>query len=187
MDGTFTFPPEPKPWAIASESWTCSRRRLWACCPRPYRPRWSRELALSPDGALLCAAAPSDVLCYDVRTRTLAGRVTLSLPNAEIRPLFHPNGSRLYVLGRTSTPAPSYFISVIDTATLSEVTRIPILRPAFNDFRDSPAQLNITPDGSYLVLDESFLGTANVIDTRTNQIVRTVEGLNTGAWRARSW
>jgi len=139
-----------------------------------------RAVELSPDGALLCAAAQAGVLCYDVRTRTLLGRVPISLPNTALRPVFHPNGSRMYVLGRTSTPTFSNFISVIDTATLTEVTRIPITNPAFNDFRDGLARLSITPDGSRLVLDESFQGTMNIVDTVTNKIIKTVVGLTTG-------
>ena len=100
-----------------------------------------------------------------------------------LRPVFHSNGSRLYVLGRASLPAGgiTIFISVIDTATLTEVTRIPITNPAPNDFRDSLARLSITPDGLLLILDESFKGTLNFVDTRTNKIIKTVEGLTTGS------
>lgn len=151
---------------------------LPAAVPATVEPR---AVELSPDGVLLCAASQQGPLCYDVRTRTYIGRVAVSLPNSSLRPVFHPAGHRMYLLGRgTLNGALSIFVSVIDTATLTEITRIPITTPPPNDFRDSLARLSISPDGLTLVLDESAVGTATTIDTRTNKILRTATGLTTG-------
>ena len=152
---------------------------LPAAVPATVEPRAS---ALSPDGTLLCSSAQTGLLCYDLRTRTYIGRVAFSVPNADLRPVFHPTGSRLYMLGRAtlSTGSLSNFISVLDTATLTELTRIPILNPAPENFRDTLVEISVDPGGTRLFVDESFRGTLNIIDTRTNSIVRTITGLSTG-------
>jgi DNA-binding beta-propeller fold protein YncE len=139
-----------------------------------------RALTVSPDGALLCATGAS-LYCYDTRTRTFLARVIVPILTAAERPVFHPNGSRIYVLGRLLTGTTlTVFVSVIDTVTLTEVTRIQIASPDPNVFSPTLNRMSASPDGSYLFVDESLNGTLNVIDTRTNRIVKTVEGLTTG-------
>jgi DNA-binding beta-propeller fold protein YncE len=140
-----------------------------------------RAVSLSPDGVLLCAAGQGALTCYDTRSRTFAARVAASPPNAEMRPVFHPNGSRIYLLNRAFVNnVLAVYISVYDTATLSEVARIPIATPAANEFRDSLAVLSIDPSGLRLFLDEGFSGVLNIIEIGTNRVIKTVEGLTTG-------
>lgn len=140
-----------------------------------------KAAALSPDGALLCATGSSSLACYDTRTRTFVGRASASLPNSSLPPVFHPNGRWVYLLSRAFVNnALTIYVSVVNTSTLTEYTRIPITNPASSVFRDNLAVLSIDPTGERLLLDESFSGVLNVIDTRTNRVIKTVEGLTTG-------
>ncbi len=140
-----------------------------------------RAVALSPDGALLCSSGAGSLSCYDTRTRSFLGRVSVSLPNAGLRPVFHPNGSRIYLLGRAFVNnALSVHILVIDTGTLTEIARVPIANPAPDTFRPTLSVLSIDASGQQLVLDEGFSGVINFIDTRTNRVVKTLTGLTTG-------
>jgi DNA-binding beta-propeller fold protein YncE len=151
-----------------------------AVLPDPPAGTGLQAVALSPDGALLCSAGGGTLACYDTRSQTYVGRVAVQLLSNSIRPLFHPKGNRVYLLGRSTVDgAVRVYISVVNTATLTEVTRILLDIPGLNDFRELNV-LSIDPGGEHLLVDEGFSGTLNVIDTRSNRVVRTVEGLTTG-------
>lgn len=138
--------------------------------PAPFNPSFS-ALAVSPDGAMVCATETLGLFCWDTRTRTYLGHGNGGAVN--LRPVFHPDGSRIYEYANAS-------VWVIDATTFAQVARIQLpLAPA--DVRTSLTSLSISPDGLRLFVDEGFTGTLNIIDTRTNQIVRTVQGLTTGS------
>lgn len=140
-----------------------------------------RAVALTPDGALLCASGLGSLACYDTRTWTFVGRSAASPPNRDLAPVFHPNGRWVYLLGRSFVNSVlTIYISVINTATLTEFVRIPIVNPTADDFRDSVARLRIDPTGARLILDERVNGVMNIIDTRTNRVIKTVDGLSIG-------
>jgi len=141
----------------------------------------AKAVSLSPDERLLCASTQAAIAFYDVASRTLLARVAASPPNSQLRPVFHPSGHRVYTLVRAfvGTSLMNYVL-VIDTPTMTEVTRIPILKPAPADFRDSTVAMSITPDGGTLIVDEGSRGVLNIVDTKLNRIIRTEEGQPTG-------
>jgi DNA-binding beta-propeller fold protein YncE len=138
-------------------------------------------VAISPDGAILAAASVLGVMFYDISTRTFIGLAGGLIAASVNRPTFHPNGSRVYVVGRSVVDGVlSFYVSVLDTATLAEIAQIPITSPAPNDFRPTVAVLSISSDGLELVLDEAVEGTVNIIDTRTNRVTNTILNETTG-------
>ncbi len=135
---------------------------------------------ISPDGALLCAQAIHGLHCYDTRTRTYAGLFAIaSVPTTSVRPVFHPNGSRMYVFVRELVGAAlTYSVAVVDAGTLRLITKIPLPNwPQTNAF----GPMAITPDGTRLFVDDAADGKLHIINTRTNRVIQVVEGLTTGS------
>jgi DNA-binding beta-propeller fold protein YncE len=135
------------------------------------------SLALSPDGGLICVTDEFGVALLDTRTRTFVGRVNISLPNRQMPPVFHPDGSKVYVIERRFVSgALAVWLVAIDTASLTEVGRVTL--PGLFD----PRNLVITPDGLNLAMDGFLRPTGQpakavfiLVDAATNAVLATRE------------
>ena len=104
------------------------------------------ELAISPDGSQVYVFAPQDVpysLLLAVNTATYQVTATQSLPfNNSVGPLLvSPDGTQLYF----EVGLVNQYIQVIDAATLSPLTTIPVNVSLLN--------LGVTPSGLILMTD----------------------------------
>ena len=126
-----------------------------------------RDVAITPDGSRAYVAnSLSDTLSV---IDTATNQVIDTIHNLA-RPLqvaITPNGSRAYVATQGFSPPA---VSVIDTASNTVIASIPIPRGA-------PFDVAITPDGSRAYVPAGVFGIVWVIETATNAVVASIEGL----------
>ena len=80
------------------------------------------------------------------------------------------NGANTQAQTRAYVAHPLGSITVIDTATSTVVTKIPVCP----DFTCSPAIPAVTPNGARVYVTNSFQDTVTVIDTLTNTVIDTI-------------
>lgn len=123
-------------------------------------PVLPKSVFLTPDGQQLWILhfQTTSVTVVDTLSLTVVATVNLG-SQAEMGMAFNPTGTRAYVgIGANR-------LVVLDTATLDEVTRIPL--PFL------PSDVAVTPDGSRVVVNSWSNGSAAVVDAATNQVLQT--------------
>ena len=121
---------------------------------------YPKSVFLTPDGSqlwVLSYRSPT-INIIDTLSMTVSSRITVG-GSADIGMVFDPSGTRAYIgVGPDR-------ISVIDTATLDEVTRIPL---GFY-----PSDMAASPDGSRIFVNSWTNGSIAAIDTATNKVLKT--------------
>jgi len=134
------------------------------------------DAAVTPDGAfvyvtLLSFTTGSKLAVIDAATNTVVAIVPLPATFAGGLAIT-PDGAFAYVTNNgggvcCAGPGPSS-ISVIDTASNTEVTRMPL------PLGFSPFGVAVTPDGAFVYITELSINSVLVIDTATNSPVTIV-------------
>ncbi len=137
--------------------------------PLPAEPT---GLALAPDESILFAACPDPaprIVAIDVNTQSIA--YTLKAGNGVCSPVISNDGKRLYTCNRFDND-----IGVIDLNTLTEITRIPVVR--------EPVSAALTPCGRYLLAANhlpdgpstalSISAKVSVIDTLSLRVIKEI-------------
>jgi YVTN family beta-propeller protein len=136
-------------------------------------------LAVAPDGSKIYVSEEADftVTVYDGKTLKVMKKIPLS-GNPNLVDI-SPDGKRLYVAIALTYNDLSDFpkvkanptggVDVIDTTTLTNIKSIPM--------KGGVHDLNVTPDGKFVVVGNARGGRANVmtvLDTATNEIAWTL-------------
>ena len=125
-------------------------------------------ICASPDGSrLYISAKEGDITVFDTAARAFAGRVSVRAPGVEsgngsgtegITPT--PDGTRLIAIDNDRGD-----LRVIDTATLREIDRVPMVGQAFsNPKRSRLGKLMFSPDGRHLVVTAYTSGNCWLLD-----------------------
>jgi YVTN family beta-propeller protein len=137
-------------------------------------------VAATPDGSKVYITLLSSNTVQVINTATNAVSATIPVGDPTTTPrglAVTPDGSKVYVV----SPAPfnpfnpnpgSNIVSVIDTATNTVITTIPV----GDQHTLQPTGVAVPPDGTkvYLVVDDNFSGSVSVIDTATNTVSATL-------------
>lgn len=120
-------------------------------------------VAVAPDGGRIYVSdeAQSTLDVADGKTLKVTKRIPLSGHPNNIA--LTPDGRRLYV----AIIAASGGLDVIDTVALERIKTIPIKGGIHNPY--------VTPDGKYAVAGSILGKTVNVVDTRTDELVWSVD------------
>jgi YVTN family beta-propeller protein len=127
-----------------------------------------RDVAITPDGSrAYIANAGSDTLSV---IDTATNQVINIIPGLAdpVQVAITPNGSRAYVANQGFSPPA---VSVIDTVSNMVIASISIPR-------GTPRDVAITPDGSRAYVPAGGVGVVWVIETATNTVVASIEGLS---------
>ena len=123
---------------------------------------YPKNIFLTPDGAQLWVIFYQATSLYVLDTLSMTVAGTISLPgSAQDGMAFSPDGTRAYVAIAGGS------VSVIDTATLTQVASIPI--------GDQPSGVVVSKDGSRVYVDSISSNNPmfSVIDVATNKVIAT--------------
>lgn len=118
-------------------------------------------LGFSPDGTLLSVISVTSNAVTIIETATNRVRGTVYVGRAPHEGFFTPDGRELWVAVRGEG-----YISVIDPVAMRETRRIPT--------SDGVAMVIFRPDGLYAFVNSSRTAELQVVDTRTDKVVKRI-------------